>query len=350
MRYLGVLVGAVLVLGLAGPTLAASNRAWADCEADDPDRIIAGCTRIIKGHGETKKDRATAYANRGMAYSDNGDFDRAIDDLNEAIRLAPKFGWAFYYRGTAYDDNGDFDQAIADLTEAIRLDPKNADDGCASCAFDGRARAYEGKGDLERAMTDSNEAIRLDPGKALFHYTRGILYTEEGDIDHALADYNATIRLSPEDASYYFVRGLAYLYSSSLAAALDDFKQAAELEPKDAYYALWLDIAQRRSDMPSRLAQSKKHLDMKQWPAPVVRLFLGEASEEAMFAATYDTDATERGERVCEANILAAEIDLSQGQKEKAVLLFRGAVSACPRNQVERSVALAEIRALGQGL
>jgi tetratricopeptide (TPR) repeat protein len=52
-----------------------------------------------------------------------GDYDRAIADLTEAIRLDPKYVWAYASRGEAYRMKGDYDRAIADLTEAIRLDP-----------------------------------------------------------------------------------------------------------------------------------------------------------------------------------------------------------------------------------
>ncbi len=47
---------------------------------------------------------------------------------------------------------GDFDKAIADFSEAIRLDPKDAD------AYFNRGRAYEKKGETERARADFDQA------------------------------------------------------------------------------------------------------------------------------------------------------------------------------------------------
>ena len=57
-------------------------------------------------------------------YGDKGDYDRAIADYDEAIRLDPRYAVAYYNRGVAYCDKGDYDRAIADYNEAIRLDPK----------------------------------------------------------------------------------------------------------------------------------------------------------------------------------------------------------------------------------
>jgi tetratricopeptide (TPR) repeat protein len=58
------------------------------------------------------------------------DFDTAIKDYTEAIRLDPNRGGTYYNRGQAYHFKKDFDKAVKDYTEAVRLDPnlKNAPD------------------------------------------------------------------------------------------------------------------------------------------------------------------------------------------------------------------------------
>ena len=63
-----------------------------------------------------------------------------------------------------------------------------------------------------------------------------------------------------------------------------------ELGPKYAYTALWLDIAERRNNIASHLALAAKQLDMTTWPAPVVRLFLGDLSPAETLAAVEDKD------------------------------------------------------------
>jgi tetratricopeptide (TPR) repeat protein len=133
---------------------------------------------------------------------------------------------------------------------------------------------YNLKGDYDRAIADYDEAIRLDPKVAAAFYNRAIAYKAKGDPDRVIADYNKAIRLDPKDADAFINRGVAYLFSESLAKAQADFKQASELAPKWAYPALWLDLAERRDNIPGHLAQAATQLDMKAWPAPVIRLFL----------------------------------------------------------------------------
>jgi len=76
VRILTLLTGAAALLSVIAPAV------------DDPDRSIAACTRIIQGRGETAKDSAIAHQ-RQLAYRNKGDFDRAIADFSEAIRLEP---------------------------------------------------------------------------------------------------------------------------------------------------------------------------------------------------------------------------------------------------------------------
>ena len=83
-----------LILALSAPTppsLAASQADRDDCnQSRDPDRRIAGCTRVLQDGGESAASRATAYNNRGLAYQAKGDSERASRDFNEANALEPK--------------------------------------------------------------------------------------------------------------------------------------------------------------------------------------------------------------------------------------------------------------------
>src|SRR5215469_8212463 len=78
-----------LLIAMAAPAYGATSRDHADCNADDPDRNIRGCTRIAEDSGESERNRAIAYVARGLAWRDKDNFDRAIADFTAAIRLDP---------------------------------------------------------------------------------------------------------------------------------------------------------------------------------------------------------------------------------------------------------------------
>jgi len=60
-----------------------------------------------------------------------------------------------------------------------------------------------------------------------------------------------------------------------LPKALANLNSASELGPKYAYVALWLDIINKRSNLPSRLPQAVSQLDMTKWPHPSFVSILG---------------------------------------------------------------------------
>jgi hypothetical protein len=57
------------------------------CSAPDPDLSISGCTALIQSGHETQQILAIAFYSRGRAYAFKSQFDRAIEDLDQAIRL-----------------------------------------------------------------------------------------------------------------------------------------------------------------------------------------------------------------------------------------------------------------------
>ena len=77
--------------------------------------------------------------------------------------------------------------------------------------------------------------------------------------------------------------------------ALADLDQTSKLFPKDPYLAQWLDIVNKRSNPASRLPQATAQLDMgSKWPAPIIRLFLGQSTQEGVLAVADVPDATKK--------------------------------------------------------
>src|SRR5437764_145394 len=138
--------------------------------------------------------RYIASISQGNTDSNAGDYDKAIANYNEAIKLDPKNIVAFIGRGDAYTNKSDYDRALANYSEAIRLDPKSP------LALSDRGVAYALKGDYDKALADHNEAIRLDPKDAHDFRNVGVGYAYKGDDDRAIADFNEAIRLESKSA------------------------------------------------------------------------------------------------------------------------------------------------------
>ncbi len=301
---------------------------------NDSDRALTDCNQAIG----IDRNLTGAYLNRGNVYLSRSDFDHALADFNQALRIDPKDAWAYAERGNLYKSRGDFDLALADLSEAIRLDP-----GYALAHFS-RGDLYKTKGDGANAMTDMNDTIRLDPNYAPAYFIRGRLSYMLGNSPAAVEDFGKAIKLNANEATSYFNRGVAYyVIGGRNPDAIADFKKAGELDPKDAYTALWRELAERRNNSPSHLAEATKQLDMTVWPAPVIRQFLGQLNIEQTYGAAFDTDPKTKSAQTCEANFYSGELALLTKNKKEAQRLLKLAADQCPPSFIESTAALAEL-------
>jgi tetratricopeptide (TPR) repeat protein len=96
--------------------------------------------------------------------------------------------------GATYNEQGDNDRAIADLSEAIPLDPTSA------MALDHRGSAHNDKDDHDRAIADYDGAIQLSPKRPVAYFTRGLSYLFAASFEKALADFNEANANAPYDA------------------------------------------------------------------------------------------------------------------------------------------------------
>jgi tetratricopeptide (TPR) repeat protein len=236
------LAGAAALISLGGIAIAqqdepqraqqAQEREWTACvnsgHAVSRDAAIAGCTRLIEAGEGTRSALAGAHSNRGIAYQEKGDLDRAIADYTEALHLNPRYSTAFVNRGKALQQKGELDRALADYNEAIRFDPDQA------MAFNNRGTLYQQMGDLRHALADFEEAIKVDPRNVFALNNHGNLAAARGDVDRAIADYSEAIRIDPAGASAFVNRGNAYQIKADLEHAIADYSEAFRIDPTNA--------------------------------------------------------------------------------------------------------------------
>ena len=111
----------------------------------------------VAGVGGSGRSHVNIYVNRGVAYALKGDFDHALSDYYEAIRIDPNYARAFGSRGHVFRHIGNYARAISDYSEALRLDP--GDTG----AYADRGFAHFLDGDYPRATADLAQAIARQP-------------------------------------------------------------------------------------------------------------------------------------------------------------------------------------------
>lgn len=157
---------------------------------------------------------------QGYAYDTTGNFEQALTEYDEAIRLNPKYPEAYSYRGAIYDHLSQHQRAIRDFDEALKLNPQLA------TAYRNRGRAYYNLGQYERASRDFDEAIKLDPQDALTYTHRGDFFLNDGRLLEAIDEYDAAISLNPNLTAAYANRAMGHALLGNDVEAEQDIARA----------------------------------------------------------------------------------------------------------------------------
>jgi tetratricopeptide (TPR) repeat protein len=235
--------------------LAYSNRGWDFNEKGNWEKAIPDLDEAIK-YDQTL---AIAFNNRGRAYQIKGQsqlssaydflnrlgdkdkakkqllaavdsFTSAISDLNHSLVLKSDLKQAISNLANTYNDRGhtydllqEWDKAIADCTEALKLNPNLAQ------AYNDRCYAYDGKTDWSSAVPDCTSAIALAPLMKEAYNNRGWAYHELGEYYKALDDLDKAIQLDPNMSVAYLNRAITYFYLKNAEKVVEDCKMVLKL-------------------------------------------------------------------------------------------------------------------------
>jgi tetratricopeptide (TPR) repeat protein len=154
-----ILLAMVLtVMGLGFVATAQTlDQQWAWCRGEYSERLIRACSAVIQSHPQSPEILARAFFYQGRALAAQGQFDRAIYDFDQSIRLDPGFPDAFNSRGVAWLGQGQAERAIADFDKAIQLDANYA------IALYNRGLAAQNLGRADEAAKYFEQAKQVGP-------------------------------------------------------------------------------------------------------------------------------------------------------------------------------------------
>jgi tetratricopeptide (TPR) repeat protein len=141
----------------------ATNAARQGAEAakkGDWDKAVELFRKAAGMNGKWNHDLNSALQHRGLASLKENQFQEALNDFTDALKLNPRDTGTIERRAYVEMKLNDFDQALADYSEAIKINPKEAR------YYNLRAYIYETKKDYKNAMADTDHALKLDPKNA----------------------------------------------------------------------------------------------------------------------------------------------------------------------------------------
>lgn len=142
-----------------------------------------------------KPEFPEALTNRGVAHTQRGEMDQAIEDLNNSLKINNKVGNTYQARGNYFTLTGDFAKARQDLEEAVKLIP----DSSASWALLGNAQYMSGQ--EEQAFQSFDRAVKVRPSDYSIYAFRGWIYVLRKEYDKAAADFRQALKYRPDEPS-----------------------------------------------------------------------------------------------------------------------------------------------------
>jgi tetratricopeptide (TPR) repeat protein len=161
----------------------------------------------------------------GRALLRAGDLERAVGEVERAVRLEPQGLWPNFYQGLFAYRQDRFADAVTAYSVCIGAAPEAA--GC----FYNRALAYDSLGRPEAALHDYDQALRLDPTLAVAALNRGMLHYRAQRYDAALTDLKQARELGADPVAVWFDLALVHLACGEPTAARDDLDRALSHDP-----------------------------------------------------------------------------------------------------------------------
>ncbi len=218
-RYASVAAVAALVLaGAYAVQTMVRNTAWKDDFTFYEDTI------------EKSPDTVPLRIAYGVALSDAGRIDEAIEQYQTAIKLGPEYWQAYENLGIAYGKRGELDKAIEQMETSLRLGPNSA------VTRSNLGLAYMRKGAIDKAIEEFLISVRLNPNFYQAHFNLANAYEQKGLLDKATEEYETVVQLRRDHDEAYYLLSRLYANSGRMDEAIKNLGAASALLPDNASY------------------------------------------------------------------------------------------------------------------
>jgi len=233
--------------------------------------------QLFNALAESQPNSPMAHYGRGRILSKKGRSQEAIQALERAVELFPKFGSAHYSLALAYRDIGDREAALHQMrlyqqyrnqwppikdellaeVQQLKISTKDLISLGVNLAEKGRyeeaieihlkalakdpdlsqihanlLQLYARVGKLEKAIDHYRKAVEINPDFYESHYNYGVLMLQQGKRSEARKAFEEVIRINPYHADACNNLGSVLMSDGELQEAAQRFSQALQNDPR----------------------------------------------------------------------------------------------------------------------
>ncbi len=169
------------------------------------------------------------YAERGRAYHNDKQYDKAIQDYDRVLVSVPNDGNTWYNRGLSNKGREQWKVAVEDFTKSLSFIPNDA----GTLLERGRCKVFIP--DYRGAIEDISKSLDINPDNCDARFERAEINLKLKLPDAALQDLNTAISKGKSVPQWYALRALAQ-------ARLGDFNKAnSDLQSSDSLFQMLSD-------------------------------------------------------------------------------------------------------------
>jgi tetratricopeptide (TPR) repeat protein len=176
---------------------------------------------------ERQPENVNNYITRAGCYISIGQRERAVADVERALKINQSHLLALQLRGEIHLLNKEYEAALERFVQAQALNPD-----WAVPYFDRGSLLLE-RGEYKPALENFNKAVSLQSRLPLFYVVRSLAHFRLGDFDSARADQDLAVGLSPEE-SLVMVDVNLVMYQDNLDWAKDYYGRILDKNPRNA--------------------------------------------------------------------------------------------------------------------
>ncbi len=160
-----------------------------------------------------RPDSAALYMARGVLYGQNSDFDKAMDDFEQAHKLDPSNSMASSAEGIAQSQRHNSKEALENFRKQVREHPKDAFGHyllAEALNWSGtQQKASDYQKNIAEAISNAEIAKRLDPNLVQAYDLLSTLYLQSEQFQKAIDTCRAVLKIMPKDQQALYTLILA---------------------------------------------------------------------------------------------------------------------------------------------
>ena len=174
---------------------------------------------------------------KGRLELEIGNYQKAIEDFSDAIRLNNEQEEAHFLRGKSYFETKNYNNALNDFSKSIILNAQKADN------YYHRGLTHAKVGNQTKAIQDFSQALVFQADDIETLLARANAYRILKKYNESLKDCQTILAQYPRNAGAYQARGRVSLDTKEAQNALKDFQTAITFEQNNKENLVFIGIA-----------------------------------------------------------------------------------------------------------